>query len=83
MRTSIKLAVIAALFVGTFAINNSIKKKLIESANKNLVEVDSEVQQMCDCSMPTLSAPSLSFCPGSAGAPPPVGQGAGSSTVFQ
>jgi len=58
MKISLKLAVFSALILGTMALNGSIKQKLVENAQKNLVEVDAE-----QCMMPVLTAPNLTFCP--------------------
>jgi len=77
MKISLKLAVFSALILGTMALNGSIKQKLVENAQKNLVEVDAE-----QCMMPVLTAPNLTFCPNPAGAPAPSSQGSANSTTF-
>ena len=84
MKISIKLAVLAALFASSFAVNGSIKQKLGETARKNLAEVgaDANADQSMSCGLPAISAPNLTFCPGSTGAPPPPVSGSGTSTVF-
>jgi hypothetical protein len=66
MKVSLKLAVFSALILGTMALNGSIKQKLVENAQRNLVETESSTEQ---CMMPVLTPPSTaSFCPNNTGA---------------
>jgi hypothetical protein len=77
----IKIAVLSAFIVGSFAANGAIKSRLNELSKKNLVEMAVEAEcDPCGCDLPSIDPVDLSFCPGGSGALPPTGS-AGSATT--